>query len=265
MDINDLRRLSKEDLVNIIVNMERYDREQDSHPHGDILLAARGAFSVLIAKEIESSARQIDLFLDFVRNNLDEDSPAKGYTQDAVEELKRMRLIASKLSMLGAVQNEDLRQVSISDIFKSKPVTDMLRNIENLGHRVLLETSNVDQIVNVSMTVIIESVLNIISNANEAMAHKEGALSIAVSSQSHGNDFFAAITVSDTGTGIPGEHIGMVFEPFFTTKGKSHAGLGCTVAHSVIRAHGGSIGIASEVGSGTRIKIYLPAVLSSDS
>ncbi len=70
---------------------------------------------------------------------------------------------------------------------------------------------------------------------------------------------FVALTVSDTGTGIPPEVIGKVFEPFFTTKSaEKGTGLGMSQAYGFARQSGGAIKVASELGRGTQVTIYLP-------
>jgi CheY-like chemotaxis protein len=68
------------------------------------------------------------------------------------------------------------------------------------------------------------------------------------------------ITVADTGIGIPKEIIDRIFEPFFTTKelGKG-TGLGLSTAIGIIKSHGGFVNVYSQVGSGTRFQVYLPA------
>ncbi|MEW6366610.1 MAG: response regulator [Acidobacteriota bacterium] len=71
---------------------------------------------------------------------------------------------------------------------------------------------------------------------------------------------YVAIEVSDTGTGIPPEVIDKVFDPFFTTKepGKG-TGLGLATTLSIVKSHGGFINLYSELGTGTRLKVYLPS------
>jgi PAS domain S-box-containing protein len=70
---------------------------------------------------------------------------------------------------------------------------------------------------------------------------------------------FVALTVSDTGTGIPPELLTRIFEPFFTTKtaGKG-TGLGLSQAYGFAHQSGGTIAVASRLGQGTQITIYLP-------
>jgi two-component system NtrC family sensor kinase len=70
---------------------------------------------------------------------------------------------------------------------------------------------------------------------------------------------FVAIRVADTGTGIPPEVLPQVFEPFFTTKdvGKG-TGLGLSQVYSFAKQAGGAVTIASTVGRGTVVTLYLP-------
>jgi signal transduction histidine kinase/CheY-like chemotaxis protein len=70
---------------------------------------------------------------------------------------------------------------------------------------------------------------------------------------------YACLTVEDQGVGIPDTVLPRIFEPFFTTKGRNKGtGLGLAIAHGVTLAHGGAIDVASELGVGTRVSVFLP-------
>jgi signal transduction histidine kinase/CheY-like chemotaxis protein len=70
---------------------------------------------------------------------------------------------------------------------------------------------------------------------------------------------YVRIRVADTGSGIPPEHLDRVFEPFFTTKGVGKGtGLGLSQIFAFARQSGGDVGLASELGRGTSVALYLP-------
>lgn len=71
---------------------------------------------------------------------------------------------------------------------------------------------------------------------------------------------YILIQMIDTGVGIDKQHLDRIFDPYFTTKefGES-TGMGLAVVHGIIHEHGGKIHITSDIGLGTRVKIYLPA------
>ncbi|UUO13502.1 PAS domain S-box protein [Dolichospermum heterosporum] len=72
---------------------------------------------------------------------------------------------------------------------------------------------------------------------------------------------YIVITVEDTGTGMPPEILERIFEPFFTTKdiGKG-TGLGLSTSLGTIKSHKGFINVDSEVGKGSKFKVFLPSV-----
>jgi two-component system, cell cycle sensor histidine kinase and response regulator CckA len=69
---------------------------------------------------------------------------------------------------------------------------------------------------------------------------------------------YVQIEVQDNGNGIPADKIDRIFEPFFTTK-KSGTGLGLATVLSIVRKHGGQLGVDSTVGVGTTFTAFLPA------
>ncbi len=108
---------------------------------------------------------------------------------------------------------------------------------------------------------------NIILNSVQAMENKGSKIEVSATNLklkdkqvgvlSSGN--YVKITIKDYGKGIPPEILPKIFEPFFTTK-KEGSGLGLATSFSIIRKHNGWIEAESEVGKGTQIHIYLPAV-----
>ncbi len=96
--------------------------------------------------------------------------------------------------------------------------------------------------------------LNLVSNAIQAMSDG-GTLRVNLS-RSQGT---AAISVQDTGMGIPPENINRIFDPFFTTKPEGEGtGLGLSVSYGIVSKHNGHIQVESVVGEGTTFTILLP-------
>ena len=72
---------------------------------------------------------------------------------------------------------------------------------------------------------------------------------------------FVAVSISDTGSGIPEERLDRIFEPFFTTKGVGQGtGLGLSQVFGFAKQSGGEVTVESEVGRGTTFTLYLPRV-----
>ena len=101
--------------------------------------------------------------------------------------------------------------------------------------------------------------LNLFLNAKDAMAGKDGTLSIRTS-----NGDAIQVDISDSGSGIDPEHINKIYDPFFTTKtnpreGQSRGtGLGLAVTYGIIQEHAGKIRVDSQPGRGTRFQLEFP-------
>ena len=77
---------------------------------------------------------------------------------------------------------------------------------------------------------------------------------------------YVQMSVADNGIGMDMMVLNHIFEPFFTTKepGKG-TGLGLAITHGIVRSHGGAIDVVSQLGEGTTIAIYLPAIVEEAS
>ena len=100
--------------------------------------------------------------------------------------------------------------------------------------------------------------LNLFINAADAMA--EAAIPrrlIAVTTTYDDRARQVTLVVSDSGPGIPVNHIGKVFEPHFTTKPDGH-GFGLSTSYRIVANHGGTITVESPPGQGARMTVRLP-------
>ncbi|WP_455921119.1 PAS domain-containing protein [Pseudomonas putida] len=155
-------------------------------------------------------------------------------------------------------------------------VSDNVRAISNMiatltGSRIETSINLPDEpsFVNADPSQFDTAVVNMVANARDAMAG-EGKLSIAVRAvesvpavrlhpASTGD--FVALSITDTGMGIPATHLEQIFEPFYTTKGVGEGtGLGLSQVFGFAKQSGGEIAVVSELGSGTTFTLYLPRV-----
>jgi signal transduction histidine kinase len=104
----------------------------------------------------------------------------------------------------------------------------------------------------VNETQSIQVFMNIILNAADAMPNG-GALDIKAESLERDVE----VSFSDTGPGIPVEHMEKIFDPFFTTKEKG-TGLGLAVSYNIIKSYRGDIVVENRPEGGTIFKVRLP-------
>ena len=118
-------------------------------------------------------------------------------------------------------------------------------------------------------TQIQQVIINLCTNASHAMDDKGGPLVVALSNCQiklktidTGNldpGDYVLLTVTDIGKGMTEEIKQRIFEPFYTTKDKGKGtGLGLSVVHGIVSKHGGAIKVESQVGFGTKFKVYFP-------
>ena len=98
--------------------------------------------------------------------------------------------------------------------------------------------------------------LNALMNAIEAMSAKPaGQRVLKVMTRADGSQVQAVIV--DSGDGISPEHQARIFQPFFTTKAQG-LGLGLSICSTIMKAHGGSLGIENNTGGGATVTVTLP-------
>jgi signal transduction histidine kinase len=95
-------------------------------------------------------------------------------------------------------------------------------------------------------------IMNLVSNAMDA-AGPGGRIKVDIRE----NERYGVLVVSDNGPGMTEELRRNIFNPFFTTKDKG-VGLGLFIVYNIVKAHGGSIEVESEEGSGSSFLIYIP-------
>jgi PAS domain S-box-containing protein len=227
-------------------------------------LRAMGEMAAGIAHEIRNPLGSIELFASLLKKDVETDEEKSKLVEHIRSGVKNMDRIISTLLLYAKSPRPSQQKCNIHQLLTTlltsssdTAIPDNIKIVRNFGES--------DALINGDRELLKQVFSNLIRNAIQAMPHG-GELCLtteqvsATSNQSEpGNDHrqFITITVSDTGEGIPADHLAKIFNPFFSTKDKG-TGLGLSISHNIIKAHQGTIDAESEKGKQTSFIVKLP-------
>ena len=247
-------------------------RENEKKALEDQLINAKkmeavGTLSRGIAHDFNNILATIKGASFILKNKLGEDSSMQQYIQKVDTSLERADNLIQSLLAFSKGQKIDPQPVNINALIK-KWVPFCINCSDSLI-QCTFSLSDKDLVVMADQTQIEQILLNLITNARQAML-QGGLLTITTDTVFIGShnekDYpslipgqYVAIRVADTGTGIREELLDRIFEPFFTTKetGKG-TGLGLSIAYGIVNQYHGLIDVSTLTGSGTTFAVYLP-------
>jgi PAS domain S-box-containing protein len=197
--------------------------------------------------------------LDKVRKNIDEILKVSNRARDLVKQIlafsRRTKHEFIQLK-LDATIKESLKMLSAI-----LPKTIEIRQNLLANGRVMADSTQIHQVV-----------MNLCSNAAQAMDEGGGVLDVSLNKVDINEDIdalalglppgpYLRLSISDTGHGMTPEVLERIFDPYFTTKEKGRGtGLGLSVVHGIVKSHKGAINCKSMPGEGTTFEIYLPEI-----
>jgi two-component system, NtrC family, sensor kinase len=217
-------------------------------------MASIGLLAAGVAHEVNTPLTGISSYTQMLLEHADPDDPRT----KVLEKIERQTFRAAKivnglLNLARPSQGESLQAVDLNAM-----VNDVLSLLEHQlktgSIKVRKELSASPSIVHGIEYKLQQVLLNLLLNARDAMP-KGGWLTIATREDAGR----AIVEVSDTGIGIPGEHLGRIYDPFFTTKAIGRGtGLGLSITYGIVQEHGGTLTCDSAVGKGTTFTLTLP-------
>jgi two-component system, cell cycle sensor histidine kinase and response regulator CckA len=197
-------------------------------------------------------------------------SPTQSRIQEILSAARRAADLTRQLLAFSRQQPQALRVAELNLV---------LGGMVKMLHRLIGEDIEIDYRpgdglgrVRVDPVQIEQILMNLAANSRDAMP-QGGRLTIQTSDVKLDEHYadrkravippgrYVVLSVSDTGAGIPNEHLPHVFEPFYTTKSLGNGtGLGLSTVYGIVKQNHGYVWVYSEEGIGTIFKIYLPCV-----
>jgi iron only hydrogenase large subunit-like protein/nitrogen-specific signal transduction histidine kinase len=218
-------------------------------------LAHMGQISAGIAHELNNPLGVITMYSNILLDESAENDPMRADLSLIIEQAGRCKKIVSGLLNFARKNQVTLKE---TDVVKfARHSLDSVIRPENVGVRF---TSSVkDPVVSLDIDQMMQALVNLEKNAVEAMP-AGGELSVDVKDTPQDVTFI----ISDTGVGIPKEHMDKLFTPFFTTKENGRGtGLGLALIYGIVKMHKGKIDVVSNDNprkgqTGTSFRIMLP-------
>ncbi len=233
-------------------------------------MEAIGTLASGIAHDFNNILSVITGYMDIALEDVDKGSGLESYLQRVQAASDRAADLVKQILALSRKGEQEKKPI---------PVTPLVKEIIKFLRASIPATIEIHYSIAADLgqvlavpTQIHQVIMNLCTNAAHAMREKGGILRISVEGVELGKDFIAQhadlspgpylkLTVKDTGHGIPPKVRQRIFEPYFTTKKQGEGtGLGLAVVHGIVKSHGGTITVESEVDKGSTFCIYLPVV-----
>ena len=221
-------------------------------------LAALGQFVAGIAHELNNPLQGV---LGHVELLLQEPQPATRLRRDlrlVFREADRAAKIVHNLLVFAGSRRITRRRLNVNHVV-NKVLTLRANAIAGAGIIVNKELAPKLPRVAGDALLLQQALLNIVLNAEQAMAGTEGARRLDVRTRTSSEDA-VEIAIADSGVGIPAQALPRLFEPFFTTKKVGQGtGLGLAIVYGIVQEHGGQIDARNRAEGGASFTITLPA------
>ncbi len=235
-------------------------------------MEAIGTLAGGIAHDFNNMLSAIIGYTELVKNDVPEGSRGRKNLDQVLKAGMRARELVAQILSFSRKYEAERESVHVALILNEAlkllrvtiPTTIEIR--DSLGEE--------DSVVYADPTEIHQIVMNLCTNAYQAMEETGGVLSVSLEpvavGEPGGADFgnpdarkgsYLKLEVHDTGCGMTEETVKNIFDPFFTTKARGKGtGLGLATVHRIVTELGGFITVSSRPGEGTTFRIYFPRI-----
>jgi PAS domain S-box-containing protein len=232
-------------------------------------MEAIGTLAGGIAHDFNNILASLIGYTELAVNDVDDKQELLEDLQEVFKAGNRAKDLVSQILAFSRQSKKELGPVKVKLIAKealkllrsSLPTTIEIRNNILSDALVMADSTQIHQVL-----------MNLCTNAGQAMQEEGGILEVSLTDVYLDSGFtsgypdinpgtFLKLTVSDTGRGIAPDILNKIFDPFFTTKEKGEGtGLGLSVVHGIIKSLGGTLTVYSEPEKGAEFSFYLPII-----
>ncbi len=215
-------------------------------------LVSLGKLASGIAHELRNPLAGIKTTAQALGEEFSEDDPRREYLARITKEIDRLNELLKTFFSFAKPQKLNLVYCHVKDII-NEIIPFLIKEIADQGIRLSEHYDPGLPRIKIDKGQMHQVFLNLFLNALQAMPNG-GELGVKVYSIVPG---LIEIRVSDTGKGIPPHIVDRIFDPFFTTRPKG-IGLGLSITYQIIKKHGGTIKVETQLEKGTSFLINLP-------
>jgi len=234
--------------TNIMIETEEQLRKAER-------LSTLGELAAGISHEIRNPLASIRGTAEILQDITTPQEKRQEFAKLMLHEVDRLTRVVENYLRLARFQRLNREKANMKEI-----LSRMLQIVESQMKRknITISTEFAPDLPELDLDVsqIEQALLNLLLNSAAAMPDG-GTLSLASYLRKSDGAGGVVVEVKDTGAGIAPEHLSRVFEPFFTTR-QDGTGLGLSMVKRIVKAHGGSVEVSSEVGHGTCVTLFLP-------
>ncbi len=230
-------------------------------------LEAIGILAGGIAHDFNNILSAVIGYSELILQSLESGSGAHAHVSAILKAGKRAADLVRQILTFSSQTEQDVGPVKLSQV-----VTEALKLIRaTLPAGIeIIQTIESDSLIEADESQLHRIVMNLCTNAYQAMDEEKGIIAVRVENRMIGQDLdrtseppvpgkYVALSVSDNGSGMTPDVMEKIFDPFFTTKTPDGGtGMGLSVVHGIVKQYHGFIQVTSSPGKGTTFVIFLP-------
>lgn len=219
-------------------------------------MASAGVLAASVAHEVNNPLTLVVGFSQILSEDERLPQDAREMMVKVLANARRAGKIVGTLLEFSRKQEPQKTRVSVKELFERiEPLAGYDLKRESVEYEFLTPCD--DCVIHADLNQMEQILLNLIINAKQAMEESPTKKLEVCCRKEPG---VVAISVKDTGPGIPADKLKKIFEPFYTTKPVGQGtGLGLSICYGIAQDHDGSIDVESKIGEGTRFVLRIPS------